>query len=85
MILAHVSEPLAPSTVTTQTVSVRAEGGAVLPISVNYDAIGDRIEIVLRSALVMDTRYVVSMGQGVTDLAGMRWGRTMCGPLPRGR
>ncbi|MBX2998122.1 MAG: Ig-like domain-containing protein [Caldilineaceae bacterium] len=68
-ILAQVSEPLDPSTVNGQTVSVLA-GGQVLPLSVHFGEGINRIEIRLRQPLQPGTLYTVRLSTGLRDLKG---------------
>jgi len=67
-ILIGVSEALSATTVTTATVSLAGSGGPI-SIHVSFDAGSNQIVLRPRAALT-DGEYTVTVGTGVTDVAG---------------
>ena len=63
------SEALDAATVTAQTVTLTGPSASVT-VTVRYDATFRQITIVPRQPLASDAWYTVSMGTGLTDLAG---------------
>jgi len=68
------SEPINPSTITTQNISL-AVGATAVSGKVKYDAIGNMAKFIPTSALSSNTQYTLTIGTGITDLAGVALGR----------
>ncbi len=70
-VTATFSEALAPGTVSSGTASVApAAGGAALPAAVTLGAGGTTITVNPAADLAADTLYEVTLGTGITDVAG---------------
>jgi hypothetical protein len=67
------SEPLAPATVTSGTVSLKDPAGAVVPGSVSYDAASGTVQLTPTGPLAAGTAYTGTAkggSGGITDIAG---------------
>jgi hypothetical protein len=64
------SEPINPSTITTQNITLQI-GATAVGGKVRYDAIGNTAKFIPTNALSANTQYILTIGTGVTDLAGV--------------
>jgi fimbrial isopeptide formation D2 family protein len=69
-LIVQFSEPVSPTTVTTDTLRLSAAGGSRLAASVWYDGTLDRAIIVPRERLVSRAQYTGTVTQGVEDASG---------------
>lgn len=65
-----VSEPLSPTSVNTDTVTLSDGSRALLPVSVALQGGGQEIVVTPRQALVAGRSYTLAVAPGVTDAAG---------------
>lgn len=64
------SEPMLPSTVTAQNITLKA-GSSSVTGKVNYDPIANTAKFIPASALLANTQYTLAINTSVTDLAGV--------------
>jgi fimbrial isopeptide formation D2 family protein len=69
-LIVQFSEPVSPTTVTTDTLRLSAAGGSRLATNVWYDGTLDRAIIVPRERLVSRAQYTGTVTQGVEDASG---------------
>ena len=69
-LIVQFSEPISPTTVTTETLTLSAAGGGRLLTSVWYDGTLDRAIIVPRERLVSEAQYTGTVTQGIKDASG---------------
>ena len=90
-VTAVFDEPMAPTSISGATVSLRGPGGTAVPATVTYDAGGQLATLAPQSALAASTTYTATVKGGtggVTDIAGnaltadKTWTFTTAAPAP---